>query len=139
MCSYTASANECPVADTSWYKGGQAQLEEASVLGAVDLLYLPEPLSDEQEPYLNSLSAGYFLSSSRRVMSNDNRADQGAAPEYVLLIAFLTPPLLALATKAQRPPASQLHWTSHASSCSSRISCWKDANTLYSQKHSRPS
>ncbi|MDO6688080.1 MULTISPECIES: hypothetical protein [unclassified Agarivorans] len=97
------------------------------------------PLTDEHGPLLNSTSGHYFLSISRKLVSTDNCADQGVVPEYFLLIAFLSPPLLQLATQAQRPLATQLHWTSHTAQSRSRLSGWKEANTLYSQKHTRPS
>ncbi|WP_221076607.1 hypothetical protein [Agarivorans aestuarii] len=97
------------------------------------------PLSNQPAPILDTTSSHYFLSLSRKLVSTDKCADQGLKPEYFLLIAFLSPPLLDMATQAQRPPTTQEHWASHFNYSRSRLSGWKEANTLYSQGHIRPS
>ncbi|MCL9777295.1 hypothetical protein [Vibrio methylphosphonaticus] len=86
---------------------------------------------------LNDNISPFFLSVSRRIISDTNCSEYRADPEYLLLIAFLPPPLLEMATKPATILSTQMHWTSRVSASPSRLSGWKDANTLYSHQHAR--
>ncbi|MCK6264514.1 hypothetical protein KP803_14635 [Vibrio sp. ZSDE26] len=80
----------------------------------------------------------HFLSSTRRIVSDDNCVGHNVEPEYFLLVAFSPPPLLELAKSSIVIPNVAFHWTSQVSS-SSRLSGWKESNLIYSQRHSKHS
>ncbi|WP_163132553.1 hypothetical protein [Agarivorans sp. Alg241-V36] len=136
VCTYTVSAGEHLANDDSLSGVGISCLVQEPVSSDA-CQAASQSLPDEPGPLLNTQSTQFFLSISRRVVSTDNCADQGIAPSYYLLVAFLPPPLLAMATQAQHPEPTQSHWTGHASSSPSRLSAWKEANTLYSHIHTR--
>ncbi|MGF1701317.1 hypothetical protein L4D09_13545 [Photobacterium makurazakiensis] len=85
----------------------------------------------------NEMSDGYILNALRRIMSSDQYASVGISPNYDLVMAFLPPPLLEIALTSDSLPKTQSHWTSRVSVSLSRLSGWKDGNTLYSHNHPR--
>ncbi|MGF1749908.1 MULTISPECIES: hypothetical protein [Vibrio] len=93
--------------------------------------------TDDDGSAVNDNISPYFLSVSRRAISDTHCAEYGTSPDYLLLIAFLPPPLLEMATKPTTILSTQMHWTSRVSASPSRLSGWKDANTLYSHQHAR--
>ncbi|MGF1722499.1 hypothetical protein L4D20_20940 [Vibrio kyushuensis] len=78
----------------------------------------------------------YFLSATRRILSADNCVGFDIEPEYFLLVAFSPPLLLEIAKQQVATPEKSLHWTSHITT-KSRLSGWKESNTIYSQFNSQ--
>lgn len=95
--------------------------------------------TDDEGSVLNDNLGPYFLSTSRRIIEDGHGSAVNTAPDYFLLIAFLTPKLLDVAMEPSPLISPQSHWTSSARYASSRLSGWKEANTLYVQKHARQS
>ncbi|MCG9625584.1 hypothetical protein L1D34_12105 [Vibrio mediterranei] len=129
VCTHTVSADEYLTPNTS---------NLANTFITVDLSTTPSDdfnaPTDDSGSILNDYMGPLFLSSSRRVISDSWDADQKAAPDYHLLIAFLAPPLLALATRSTSLIPPQRHWTSRTQSAPSRVAGWKEANTLYAHR-----
>ncbi|WP_394241335.1 hypothetical protein [Vibrio astriarenae] len=71
---------------------------------------------------------------SRRGFGNYAEGERTFAATYHLLVAFLVPPLLKLASQDASLPSYDLLWMNRAQPRSSRISGWKDGNLLYSHK-----
>ncbi|WP_264876356.1 hypothetical protein [Vibrio agarivorans] len=78
--------------------------------------------------------ATQYCTTPRRVFADYQNTERSFAPNYHLLVAFLAPPLLEMATRTRTLVPSQQHWTAHIATSSSRISGWKESNALYSQK-----
>ncbi|MGY5453360.1 hypothetical protein ACVFI8_20800 [Agarivorans sp. MS3-6] len=91
--------------------------------------------SEDEHSQLKAFSS-YFLNSLRRVESSDHCAAYGVSPDYFLLFALLPPLLFELAQLASPIQKTQFHWTANVSTTRSRISGWKEANTLYTHNNS---
>ncbi|MFA0087128.1 hypothetical protein [Vibrio sp. 10N.261.51.F12] len=133
MCTHFVSADEYVTFEPSSLESSISfALEENSVLDEFS-----DSMTDEDGSVLNDSAGPLFLSVSRRAITDATQSVQGLIPDYYLLIAFLPPPLLKIATTATSMTSPQLHWTSRISSAPSRLSGWKDANTLYTHQHAR--
>ncbi|WP_299695265.1 hypothetical protein [uncultured Vibrio sp.] len=71
---------------------------------------------------------------SRRGLGNSSGGERTFEGTYHLLVAFLAPPLLKLASQDAPLPSYDLLWMNRPQPRSSRISGWKDGNLLYSHK-----
>lgn len=67
----------------------------------------------------------------RRAIVDIAQPEQYNNPRYYLLVEFTPPQLLANATQIEPLCSQQQHWTSHISQQCSRLSGWKEANSLY--------
>ncbi|KPZ71806.1 MULTISPECIES: hypothetical protein [unclassified Shewanella] len=94
-----------------------------------------EPVKDL--PLISDIERFDFLNDFRRVVSHDNRAGIGEKPNYSLLIAFFEPMIFNRYIAPISTPKFVNHWTSQLSSAISRVSGWKDGNSLYSHNHQR--
>ncbi|MDO6677590.1 hypothetical protein [Shewanella sp. 4_MG-2023] len=90
-----------------------------------------------EQPLVDNIDNFNFLNELRRVVSSDNRAGLGKIPNYYLLVAFMEPVLLDSASTAIATPKFVEHWTSKITRSTSRVSGWKDGNSLYSHYHIR--
>lgn len=135
VCTHAVAASEYPSFNTNKVHS-QAFL---TLDLAAETSHVIDPASEEEGSVLNDNLGPYFLSASRRIINDGHGTALNAAPDYFLLIAFLTPPLLELATQSSALIPPQHHWTSKNRYASSRLSGWKEANTLYTHKHTRHS
>ncbi len=90
-----------------------------------------------EQPLVEQIDNFNFVNDARRVVSSDNRAGVGRTPNYFLLVAFMEPVFLHSFTTSVDTPKFVDHWTSQISSSISRVSGWKDGNSLYSHHHTR--
>ena len=91
----------------------------------------------KEQPLFHEIEVFDFFNESRRVVSHDNRAGIGERPKYSLLIAFFEPMIFNRYIAPISTPKFVHHWTSQLSSAVSRVSGWKDGNSLYSHNHQR--
>ncbi|WP_299571984.1 hypothetical protein [uncultured Shewanella sp.] len=92
---------------------------------------------EKEQPLIGELTNINFFNEVRRVVSSDNRAGVGARPNYFLQIAFFEPIIFNRYIAPIEKPKFTTHWTSQLSSAVSRLSGWKDGNSLYSHHHIR--
>lgn len=132
MCTHTVSAGEHPTFESSHVSHVVYQVLEGDTSGASTSLV--EMHSNDNGTILDDDLRLYVLSTSRRTINGEIEGKVDFSPEYSLLVAFQVPQLLEIANQPQILTSPQLHWTSRAISPASRISGWKEANTLYSQR-----
>ncbi len=92
---------------------------------------------EQEQPLISELASVNFFNEVRRVVSSDNRAGVGAKPNYFLQIAFFEPAIFNRFIPPVEKPKFASHWTSQLSSTVSRLSGWKDGNSLYTHNHIR--
>ncbi|MCL1046192.1 hypothetical protein L2737_12755 [Shewanella electrodiphila] len=92
---------------------------------------------EKEQPLISQLASVDFFNDVRRVVSSDNRAGTGVKPNYFLQIAFFEPVIFNRFITPIDKPKFTYHWTSKLSSTVSRLSGWKDGNSLYSHHHLR--
>ncbi len=95
------------------------------------------PKAKESPPVFDEIAKQNMLFEHRRFVSADHRAGNGKEPEFFLLIAFAEPQLNKLASSPVLRPHFSQHWTSQSASGVSRLSGWKDTNSLYTHLHRR--
>lgn len=138
LSSYSVMADEQSVIFNQNVAIQDSQLaSERSVLLALDSGDSPVATPQTEQPLIERIDNFNFVNDARRVVSSDNRAGLGRIPNYYLLVAFMEPVFLHSFTTTVNTPKFVEHWTSQISSSISRVSGWKDGNSLYSHHHTR--
>ncbi|WP_133126122.1 hypothetical protein [Vibrio sp. 10N.286.49.B3] len=131
--------NEVEVSNSSSANSTAFGIEsQHSVITAKEMTIFVQDDVQNKDFTLNDYQVLYFLASTNRIISSDHCAGQGTEPDYHLLISFLSPYLLGIATSATDLPSPLFHWTSNIR-LSSRLSGWKESNLLYTHQHTRHS
>ncbi len=93
-----------------------------------------EQNNDSGTTFFNDEYSANYCTTPRRGICHIDGTERDFTASYHLLVAFAAPPLLLLATLVFALIPAYLHWSGQVSSSKSRISSWKDGNTLYSQR-----
>ncbi|MCL9776094.1 hypothetical protein [Vibrio methylphosphonaticus] len=132
VCSYTAGAYE--------YLSPKQISQSSDIHQMLDITHAysfdaeEDIAGSDSDSAKNDYSELSYYSLPRRAFSDNQDSKRDLLPEYHLLIVFLKPSLLEVSKQNLLLTSPQLHWTSRASSSRSRVSGWKDTNTLYSQR-----
>jgi hypothetical protein len=124
------TANALPIENLPTLHSSQSvtlQLEKSNVQASI----IHTELAEESEPE-NSFSSPRIYRASASVFSNEIQT----TPNYFLVIEFFKRELSAGLFKNLANPPSRLNWfeqLSHKSN-STRLSGWKDSNTLYTSR-----
>ena len=138
MSAYSVTADEQSVIFNQNVAIQDSQISsKRGVLIAVDRGESAIAAPQTEQPLVEQIDNFNFVNDARRLVSCDNRAGLGRIPNYYLLVAFMEPVFLHSITTTVHTPKFVDHWTSQISRSISRVSGWKDGNSLYSHHHTR--